>query len=61
MNQAQQKSQYLKNYEEFNLLGRGNYGINFLLLLGSAFLVKNNIDGNSYVAKKMMLEGMAEK
>ena len=29
--------------------------------LGSAFLVKNNIDGNSYVAKKMMLEGMAEK
>jgi hypothetical protein len=24
--QESQKQQYLKNYEEFNLLGRGNYG-----------------------------------
>lgn len=29
--------------------------------IGSAYLVKNRIDGNSYVAKKMMLEGMNKK
>jgi hypothetical protein len=31
MSKDPQKQQYQKNYEEFNLLGRGNYGI-FLII-----------------------------
>lgn len=33
------------------LIGRGSYG--------SAYLVRNNIDGLFYVAKKLMLDGMS--
>ena len=29
MSQLQQKQHYTKNYEEFNLLGRGAYGTGF--------------------------------
>lgn len=59
------KGEYLIKYQELEIIGRGNFG-NFVSLklksiTGSATLVKNKLDNNIYVAKKVLLGSLNQK
>ena len=47
------KSAYEEKYEELRCIGRGNFG--------SAWHVKHRTEGKEYIAKKVVLQGLAEK
>ena len=46
-------TKYEKEYEEFELIGRGNFG--------AATLVKHRETGDKYVSKKIILSCLSEK
>lgn len=60
-NTTSTSAQYNEIYEELRLIGRGTYGKIFFersfmrLIVGTAHLVKNKVDGHLYVAKKINL------